>query len=69
MTTPQNPSVLSTPSLVRDLDDATLRSGHALLDGDRAQDFASWIDGQLEELELEFQALSTPQSRRRALGR
>ena len=69
MNTPQNLSALSAPSLVRDLDDATLRSGHALLDTDRAQAFAGWLDFQLNELEMEFQALSTPQSRRRSLGR
>ncbi len=69
MNTPQNPSALSATALVQELDDATLRSGHALLDTDRAQDFASWLDSQLEQLEREFHAFSTPRTIRRSLGR
>lgn len=69
MKTPQNPSALSTPALVRDLDDSTFRSGHALLDAKRARDFADWLGQQLTELEGQFRAYMTPQSLRRSLGR
>lgn len=69
MNTPQNPSALSATALVQDLDDATLRSGHALLDTDRAQEFSSWLDSQLDELDREFREFATPQTIRRSLGR
>ncbi len=69
MKTPQNPSALSTPALVRELDDATLRSGHALLDANRAENFADWLDSRLNQLESMFDAYVTPQSVRRAIGR
>ena len=69
MKTPQNPSALSTPARVQDLDDTTLRSGHALLDADRAQNFAHWLDFQLNVLETKFREFATPQSARRALER
>lgn len=44
----------STPALVKDLDDRTLRSGHALLSGTRAEAFCRWMDVQLDELERRF---------------
>ena len=69
MKTPQNPSALSTPALVRDLDDSTLRTGHALLDASRSRDFSEWLDEQLDDLETQFQDYLTPQSFRRSLGR
>ncbi len=69
MKTPQNPSALSTLALVRDLDDATLRSAHAMLDANRAENFAGWLDLQLSQLESLFHAYTTPRSVRRSIGR
>jgi hypothetical protein len=59
----------STAALVEELDDSTLKSGHALLDQLRAEEFCQWIDGQLEELEARFHAYATYGSLRRSLGR
>jgi hypothetical protein len=59
----------STAALVEDLDDTTLKSGHALLDQLRAEEFCQWIDGRLEELETQFRIYSTHGSIRRSLGR
>ena len=71
MNTPQNPSASShlAVAFVRDLDDITLRSGHALLNAQRAQDFAIWLDFQLNGLEKTFSEFATPRSMRRYLGR
>jgi hypothetical protein len=69
MKTPQNPSFLSVPARVEELDDTALRGGHALLDSDRARDFACWIDVELAQLEGRFQQFMTPKSLRRSLGR
>ncbi len=69
MKSPQNTATLSIPAHVQELDDTTLRSGHALLDMDRARDFSHWLDSQLNELEERFHSFSTPQSRKRSLGR
>ena len=59
----------STAALVEELDDTTLKSGHALLDHLRAEEFCHWIDCQLEELEFRFRPYSTYGSIRRSLGR
>jgi len=59
----------STTALVAELDDTALKSGHALLDQLRAEEFCQWIDGQLEELEARFREYSTYGSIRRSLGR
>jgi hypothetical protein len=59
----------STAALVEKLDDTTLKSGHALLDHLRAEEFCHWIDRQLEDLEFQFRAYSTFRSIRRSLGR
>ena len=59
----------STTALVEELDDTTLKSGHALLDHLRAEEFCHWIDGRLEELETQFGVYSTYGSIRRSLGR
>ncbi len=69
MNTPHNPSACSTAALVHQLDDQTLRNGHALLDSTRAHEFSNWIDQQLGELEEMFRVYSTPRSVRRSLGR
>ncbi len=69
MKTPHNPSAGSTTALVQELDDSALRSGHALLDSDRAQEFSDWMDWRLEQLEAGFDAFCTPRSVRRSLGR
>ncbi|MCU0958640.1 MAG: hypothetical protein MUF48_00925 [Pirellulaceae bacterium] len=53
----------STPALVDELDDLTLMSGHALLNGTRAEEFRRWIDVQLSELERQFEAFRRPQPR------
>ena len=67
--TPHDPSGGSTTALVQELDDKALRSGHALLDGARSHDFSDWVDGQLRQLEVYFEAFCTPRSVRRSLGR
>jgi hypothetical protein len=59
----------STTALVEELDDTTLKSGHALLDHLRAEEFCQWIDSRLEELETRFKVYSTYGSLRRSLGR
>jgi len=59
----------STTALVAELDDTALKSGHALLDQLRAEEFCQWIDGQLEELEARFREYSTYGSIRLSLGR
>ncbi len=69
MKTPQNPSALLTLALVRDLDDATLRSEHAMLDANRAENFADWLDLQLNQFESLFHSFTTPRSVRRRIGR
>ncbi len=53
----------STPALVAELDDVTLRSGHALLDRTRAEEFRRWIDAELSELERRFEHFRRPASR------
>jgi hypothetical protein len=58
----------STTALVEELDDTTLKCGHALLDHSRAGEFCQWIDGQLEELEHRFQAYATYASIRKSIG-
>lgn len=60
---------LSTTALVDQLDDAALRSGHALLDSVRVCDFASWIDGQLAQLDVQFERFQTRSSVRKSFGR
>jgi hypothetical protein len=74
MKTPHNPSAVTPTSrtitaLVQDLDDATFRARHALLNEDRARDFSHWLDGQLRDLEHLFRDYLTPHSVRRSLGR
>jgi hypothetical protein len=59
----------STTALVEELDDTTLKSGHALLDYSRAEVFCEWIDRQLEGLEFRFRDYSTGRSICRSLGR
>jgi hypothetical protein len=59
----------STTALVEELDDTTLKSGHALLDQLRAEEFCLWIDAQLEELECRFREFTTSRTIRRSLGR
>lgn len=56
-------------ALVQQLDDATLRSGHALLDQARVRDFASWMDEQLLELGEKFTQYQTRSSVRKSLQR
>ncbi len=58
----------STTALVEELDDTTLRCGHALLDSTRAEAFSRWMDLQLEELEARFWTYSTYRSVRAAIG-
>ncbi len=69
MKTPQNPLTGSTTALVKELNDTALRSGHALLNNTRAQEFSGWMDRQSALLEQHFLTFSTPQSVRRSLGR
>lgn len=59
----------STAALVEELDDSTLKSGHALLNQARAYEFCQWIDLQLEDLESRFRVYATARSIRRSLGR
>ena len=58
----------STAALVEELDDTTLKSGHALLDHLRAEEFCQWIDRQLEELEFRFRDYATGGSIRTIAG-
>ncbi|MBM4093667.1 MAG: hypothetical protein FJ276_30315 [Planctomycetes bacterium] len=69
MNTPQLTKLTSITGLVEDLDESTLRGGHALLDRRRAQAFSQWMDVQLEHLEERFSAFVTVRSIRRSLGR
>jgi hypothetical protein len=62
-------NLCSTAALVEELDDSTLKSGHALLDQARAHEFCQWVDLQLENLESRFRVYSTARSIRRSLGR
>ena len=54
---------------VENLDDATLRSGHAVLDDCRIGDFDTYMDLRLERLEQQFREFSTHHSVRQSLGR
>ena len=59
----------STAALVQELDDTTLKSGHALLDHTRAEAFCEWIDRELEDLESRFRDYATRRTIRTSLGR
>lgn len=67
--TPFTPCCEERLGQVRELDDALLRRGHALLDDSRNQDFSQWMDQQLESLETQFRSFMTRQSVRKSLGR
>ena len=54
---------------VENLDDATLRSGHAVLDDARIGEFDKYIESRLEELEQQFREYFTHGSVRKSLGR
>jgi hypothetical protein len=60
---------LSTTALVEELDDVTLRCGHALLNHTRAEAFRRWIDEQLVGLEQRFESFSHGRVRRSSFGR
>lgn len=59
----------STAAWVEELDDTTLKSGHALLNQNRAASFCQWIDLQLEDLEFRFRGYATYGSVRKSVGR
>lgn len=67
MNNSKSPLTWSAPALVQDLDDDTLRRGHALLDAERGAEFARWVDGRLDQLETQFRGFATPRSIRRSL--
>jgi hypothetical protein len=70
---PMSPSYPTHPApptgRIEDLDDATIRRAHPVLDRHRVMRFASWIDQQLELLEHRFRSSTTPASLRTSLGR
>ena len=59
----------STAARVEHLDDATLRSGHALLNQTRSRDFSRWMDQQLGRLEEQFRDYAINRSLRQSMGR
>ncbi len=54
---------------VAELDDASLRTGHATLDADRLAPFGRWIDERLDRLEDRFRHLCTARTLRKSIGR
>ena len=54
---------------VKNLDDATLRSGHAVLDDVRVGEFDEYIASRPEELEQQFCEYFTHRSVRKSFGR
>jgi hypothetical protein len=63
------PQATTTYDWVENLDDATLRSGHAVLDDGRIRDFDRDMDLRLEQLERRFRDFCTHHSVRKSLGR
>ena len=59
----------TTHDWVENLDDATLRSGHAVLDDVRNGDFDKYMDLRLEQLERQFHEFCTHSSVRKSFGR
>lgn len=59
----------ATHDWVENLDDATLRSGHAVLNDDRIGDFDKYMDSRLEQLEEQFDQYFTHHSVRKSFGR
>ncbi len=69
MPTPYPPLDVVPNAPIAEVDDATLRTAHPVLNADRAAKFSDWMDRQLAMLEFRYRHNITRRTVRRSLGR